>query len=442
MAPMLSSVPQVTAPEIGLTTDKNIAFDSTPSKKEASVVDTTISPPPDGGLKAWTQVLMGHLVLINTWGYLTSFGLFQSYYTTALNSTPSAVSWIGSVQIFCVYIIGAFSGRALDAGQYRPILIVGSLLQLIGIFMTSLSTKYWHLFLAQGVCKGLGDGLLFCPTVSLVATYFSTKRVLAMSCTASGAATGGIIFPIIARQLLPTIGFGWTVRVMGFVVLFNAIIVVSIARVRLPPRKTGPLVELAAFREPSYTLFCIGMFFNLWAVYYAYFYISSFGKDIIGVSSSTSIVLLLVMNAIGIPGRLIPALIADYFLGPVNTIVIVSLFAGTLFFCWAAISNVGSLYAFCILYGFFGAGIQSLFPASCVSLTSDPQKIGVRTGMVFTVMSIPSLTGPPIAGALIESRGGSFLYAQMFGGAAFMGGMLTLMSARVAKTGWVWRKRM
>src|SRR5690606_36793786 len=42
-----------------------------------------VSSPPDGGLKAWTQVLMGHLVLINSWGYLTSFGLIQSYYVTA-----------------------------------------------------------------------------------------------------------------------------------------------------------------------------------------------------------------------------------------------------------------------------------------------------------------------------------------------------------------------
>lgn len=25
-------------------------------------------PPPDGGLQAWTQALMGHLVVFNTWG--------------------------------------------------------------------------------------------------------------------------------------------------------------------------------------------------------------------------------------------------------------------------------------------------------------------------------------------------------------------------------------
>jgi hypothetical protein len=35
-------------------------------------------PPPDGGLEAWMQVLMGHLVIMNTWGFINSFGVFQS----------------------------------------------------------------------------------------------------------------------------------------------------------------------------------------------------------------------------------------------------------------------------------------------------------------------------------------------------------------------------
>lgn len=27
---------------------------------------------PDGGVIAWTQVAMGHLVIFNSWGYITS----------------------------------------------------------------------------------------------------------------------------------------------------------------------------------------------------------------------------------------------------------------------------------------------------------------------------------------------------------------------------------
>lgn len=39
--------------------------------QEVSLVlaEEPVSPPPDGGLVAWTQVLMGHLVMFNTWGY-------------------------------------------------------------------------------------------------------------------------------------------------------------------------------------------------------------------------------------------------------------------------------------------------------------------------------------------------------------------------------------
>jgi MFS family permease len=442
--------------------------DDEPLSQQANILGTSLpvtrsksrvsrhnpGPPPDGGLRAWVQVLMGHLVLVNGWGYLTSFGLFQSYYTTSLGVSPSAISWIGSVQIFLVYFTGTFSGRVLDAGWYHAVLFCGSFLQVLGVFMTSISTQYWKVFLAQGICKGLGDGLVFCPTVSLVATYFTKKRALAMACTASGGATGGIIFPLIAQQLFPKLGFAWTVRIMGFVILFNATIAISVARVRLPPRRSGPLVEWSAFKESSYTLFCLGMFLNLWAVYFAYFYVSSisqhhemllgtltniqistFASDIINVSSSTSLTILLVMNGVGVPGRLVCGLVADRVLGPINTLTPVAFFSGVLLYSWAAVDSLAGLFVFCIIYGIFAAGIQSLFPAACASLTTDLEKMGVRTGMCFSVVSVACLTGPPLAGALIQRDDGGFLFAQIFGGSAFMGGSLTLFAARLAKNG-------
>lgn len=39
---------------------------------------TDPGPPPDGGVKAWTQVAMGFLVLMTTWGWINSFGAFQT----------------------------------------------------------------------------------------------------------------------------------------------------------------------------------------------------------------------------------------------------------------------------------------------------------------------------------------------------------------------------
>jgi hypothetical protein len=130
-------------------------------------------PPPDGGLVAWTQVALAHLVVFNTWGYINSFGVFQIYYGDTLGVPPSAISWLGSLQIFLLFVIGTFSGRLTDAGYFRITYAAGSAIQLLGVFMTSLSTKYWQLVLAQGICTGLGNGLMFCPWVSPTSTHAS-----------------------------------------------------------------------------------------------------------------------------------------------------------------------------------------------------------------------------------------------------------------------------
>jgi MFS family permease len=234
-----------------------------------------IGDAPDGGITAWLQVLCGHLIVFNVWGYINSYGIFQSYYTTTLNRSSSDISWVGSLQIFFVYFLGTFSGRAMDAGYLRTTLVAGLFLQLLGVFTTSLATSYWQLLLAQGICQGIGDGLLFCPIVALMSTYFTRKRTIAISISACGAATGGLVFPAIAQTLLHRIGFAWTIRVMGFVLLFNAVVVMACVRQRLPPRKLGPLIEFKAFTEPSYTFFAMGTFFCFWGVYYAYYYVSS-----------------------------------------------------------------------------------------------------------------------------------------------------------------------
>lgn len=107
---------------------------------------------------------------------------------------------------------------------------------------------------------GIGNGCLFCPTVATVSTYFSKKRGLAIGMTACGSATGGLIFPAMARQLLPTAGFPWTIRAIGFIQAAGLVLANIGLRRRIPPRKAGALVEWAAFKELEYTFYAAGSF--------------------------------------------------------------------------------------------------------------------------------------------------------------------------------------
>lgn len=405
----------------------------------ASITDP--GPPPDGGTKAWTQAFMGHFVVFNTWGMIATFGVFQQYYTLTLGLEPSAVSWIGSMQMLGHFALGMLTGRLFDAGYFYWSMIPGMLISALGMFMTSLCSRYWQFFLAQGVMNGLGNGMQFAPAISLITTYFSRNRSVALAIMASGSATGGLVYPTIARQLLPRIGFAWTVRAMAFIMLAVGAAYCALLRPRLPPRKSGPMLELGAFREVPYALFCIAIFLICLGQYFAFYYISSFAIDVLDLPYGTSINVLLVLNGIGVLGRLVPSYFADKYTGPYNILIPFCFVSSVVLYFWPLVKGAGGLYGWSITYGFFVAGFQGIFPAALTTLTKDMSKIGTRNGQGFAVVGLGTFIGPPIAGALVQSYGGGYLVAQMFAGSAVLLGTVILVIGRCTITGWNIRVR-
>ncbi|KAK4465038.1 major facilitator superfamily domain-containing protein [Cladorrhinum samala] len=389
-------------------------------------------PPPDGGVQAWTAVLCAHLVITNTWGIINSFGVFQTYYTTALSRPPSDISWIGSIQIFLLFFIGTFTGRLTDAGYFRQVFAVGVTFQLVGVFCTSVAKTYWQVFLAQGICMGLGNGCLFCPCIATVATYFDRKRALALAIAACGSATGGLVFPSMMRELLPRVGFATAMQAIGAVQAVTLGIGCVFLRQRIKPRRNGGLVDWSAWKEGEYVFYAAASFTCFIGLYFPFYYVSAFSRDIIGLGYTESLNLLLVMNGVGIIGRIIPNAIADR-VGPINVFVPVGAMCGMCVLCWQAVHTTTGLYVWSCFYGLVAGGIQSLFPAGLSSLNTDVRKAGVRIGMVFTTVSFATLAGPPIAGAIITAADGRYFGAQIFAGVALALGTAFASAARVIK---------
>ncbi len=60
---------------------------------------------------------------------------------------------------------------------------------------------------------------------------------------------------------------------MGFLSLGTMIFLLFLMRTRLPPRKTGPLIELSAFKEVPYLLFAIGKSLCFLGLYFTIYYV-------------------------------------------------------------------------------------------------------------------------------------------------------------------------
>ena len=379
------------------------------------------SPPPNGGLKAWLQVLAGFCLFFNTWGILNTFGVFQTYYETGalFRETSSNISWIGSIQAFCVLFVGFLSGPIFDRGYLRYLLIVGSFFIVLGWMMTSLIHEYWQAVLAQGFCIGFGSGLIFVPAVSILPTYFSTKLGLAIGLSASGSSMGGIIYPIVFYRLIDRIGFGWSVRVLGFIAFATLLIPIFVMEQRVKPPRARALIDWTVFTDVPFALFVLACFIGFIGLYTMFFYISYYGAAQQITDPALSFYLIPILNAASVFGRTVPNAMSDIY-GPLNIIIPGGLICGILTFCMISVHTVAGIVVIAVFYGFFSGVFIALPPVCLVLLTKDKSRIGTRIGLAFGFVGFGTLAGGPGGGDVLQryANGHNWTGLWVYGGVA------------------------
>lgn len=313
----------------------------TPEKSGPPPGPPGITPPPNGGTWAWLQVLGAFGVFFNTWGLLNTFGVFQTYYETGelFVESSSNISWVGSVQAFLVLVAGLISGPLYDRGFLRFQVGTGAFLVVFGHMMLSLATRYWEVVLAQGFCIGLGAGLMFTPSVTVLQSYFSTKIGLATGIAASGSSLGGIIYPIVLYRLINKIGFPWSVRVIGFICLATLVPPVLLLRQRVKPPRVRAVFDTSAFTDGVWLLFTFGCLLGFAGLYVMLFYLSYYGLATGTADASMAFYIVPILNASSMFGRTLPNWLSDK-VGTLNVLVPGSIVCGMLVLCMQAVHSL------------------------------------------------------------------------------------------------------
>ncbi|WFD32977.1 hypothetical protein MSPP1_004034 [Malassezia sp. CBS 17886] len=400
--------------------------------------DGKVAAPPNGGFFAWLQVAGAFFFLFNTTGIVNAFGVFQTYYEGTLSEGSSAISWIGSIQAFLMLFVGVFTGPLFDAGFFRVLSGAGLILVVVGLMMTSLTTAYWQVFLAQGICIGLGSACLLVPGIAICSTYFSTKRSFAIGIAASGSSIGAVVYSVAFYRLIQSIGFGWSTRVLGFIALATLLFSSVVLRPRLDPAKRRALFAFSALREVPFCLLLLGVVLGYMGAYVPYYYISLYASARTGMDEELAFYMVAVINAASALGRILPNLVADS-VGPLNVLIPFAGASTVLGFAWLGVQNTGGLIVFSILYGFVTGAYISLPPAAVAGLTKDMHQIGTRVGMCFMMGGIGMLIGNPIAGALLDAKSGTYWKAQVFCGACLAGSTAAFALSRATMKGSGWR---
>lgn len=302
--------------------------------------------------------------------------------------------------------------------------------------------------LVFGVVGGVGTSLIFTPAVSAIGHFFMLKRGNATGIAAAGGSLGGIIFPLALQSLFPKIGWAWSLRVQGFIFLILLIVANLLIRARLPPRAGGSVLpDFRIFRQPAFTLVTVGTFFLEFGLFVPITYLVSYALESGAMSQTFAFQLIAIFNAGSCLGRWAPGYLADIF-GRFNTMV------ATIFFCmssslglWlpaAVLSAEGDKHtstifgltiAYAVIMGFASGSNISLTPV-CVGMLCDTEDYGRYYATCYTIVSFGTLTGIPIAGAIIAACGGTYWGCALFTGLCYVGAIVAFGAVRVMKVGW------
>ncbi|KAJ5103187.1 hypothetical protein N7532_003716 [Penicillium argentinense] len=415
--------------DVSINTDLNELSDNNESNPK---LDRIAPGPPKDSSASWIHALLAFLVVFSTQGYFNSFGTYQAVYTTQLPDVPATqISWIGSIQVCLVNFLGVLAGHLADAGHFRAIFVTGMIFQLVGLFTASFAVTFWQIFISHGLCVGIGAGLIFAPTIAVLSSYFERHGSFAIALATCGGASGGTVFPALLRELIPLLGLSWSIRVAGFIVATFLTIAFAFLRPIQNSQKKVKAFPFRSLKDLHYILFAISAFLAFWPIYFGFYYISQYAKDFLHFNSDQTFNLVIIMNAAGIPARVIASLLADRF-GIVKEIFMGGLaLAAVIFYCWSRVLTHDGLYALCTAFGLVVGTLQTLFLAVSSSLAKDENTKGVRIGVLCTVTSFSSLTGAPLGGAIIHLDHEKYTPAVMWAGTSILVAFSVLIGGKV-----------
>jgi len=366
----------------------------------------------------------GYIIVIATFfilllfgGTRFAFGVFfkpvmnEFGWTRALTSGAFSLSWL--VQGFT----GILMGRLTDRFGPRIVLSMCGFFMGLGYLLMSQIAGLGQLYIYYGLIIGIGSAV-YVPLVSTVARWFKTRRSMMTGIVVAGAGLGQFIAPPVANWLISS--FQWRISyvIMGGVVLLAMIIIAQFLRrdpVQLGQLSYGESNEGRQELKPQTKELSAGQAFRskkLWLLF-TIFFSSGFAAWAIivhivpnatdlGISASNAAIILALIGALVIVGRIIWGIIGDK-IGD-NKAYIIGTFISSAALIWLVSADSSDiLYYFAPIFGFAWAVavLGSPLTAGIFGLSSH----GAIMGLTNLGYNIGGALGPLVSGYLFDVTG-------------------------------------
>ncbi|EMD65698.1 hypothetical protein COCSADRAFT_86468 [Bipolaris sorokiniana ND90Pr] len=416
----------------------NPTLNHPPSSPTSTSISPSEKPAEPAPLKSYLTVFGSTLIFYASFGLMSSFGFFQDYYSREFlpSSASSSIAFVGTLQMGLTNAMGALSGALCDRFGIKYLLLSSGFGTTVSLLMLSFVEpgQFWLVFLTQGFLMGVSISFGVQPALTVVGQHFKERRGLALGVVSMGSAMGGIGFPVMLGQVIPRWGFGGALRLAAVkvVVCYSIALCICTSKpIRSSTCKDHTFrVDFGGFMDPQYAVLCVGTWFAILGLWLPAYYVKTYA-DNIHPGNNVSKYFLCMMNGSSMLGATLGGLLGDR-IGRFNLLWPVTFLSGCLcLFLWLLSTNLTTLIFFVCAYAFFSSNVNTL-PTSIIGQITPDDKFGARTGAFYSVITISSLIGTPIGGALIvdEHVREGYRWLILFSGTALIVGSIFMLGSR------------
>ena len=374
-------------------------------------------------------IVAASLVLIIMDGLLLySFGVFLPYLNKEFGFSRAIGSSIFSLRSVVLAFSLTLAGRLVDKYDPRVVIISGGIITALGMFLTGIATKGWHLYTSYGFLIGLGDGVLYITCVAVVSRWFIKKRALAIGIITTGIPLSGLITNPLTVWLISS--FGLRNAFFALAGLLTLSTLPALVLRGYPEEKnlkpygadeqstTEPLQKglkgngdwkaLEAIGTPIFWLMYVMYFFGFTTFLVVVVHLFSFAIDL-GIPPLVASGAPAAIGLGSLFGRLVLSALLTEVLDTRKVLLLCFLLHGSSIFLLLGIRETWAFYLFGVLFGFFYSGTVPIFP-TLLGNFFGLGSLGTIYGFFGTSFCIAAIGGPLLAG-YIHDISGTYFYA-------------------------------
>lgn len=364
-----------------------------------------------------------------------SLGVLYPEFKVTFNSSNAEAATIVSVAAGLITCGGIVGGLLVNKIGSRFTILLGALLSFIGTFASFFAMNVWFLVASLGVLMGLGNAIVYIPSMVVISEQFPNSVMATLIITAARPA-GVIMLPLLINALLDVYFWRGTLLLTSAFVL-NICVSGLIAThqssktsspVSLPRKKK--IFDVSILKIPKFILIIITHSIINSTISAVFVLLVDFAIEV-GYSRNKAVIIytiqavfaMLARGFVGIlsllPQRIRPPQIVLFFLSGLFGSVIILLMP-------LAAQNYNTLVGIIMFWGLFVGIRNAIIPVLCLELVGKDH-YPIALGVSQTLIGIFTIVAGPIAGLIRDITG---TYEVTF----FTAGSVSMVAAVVTST--------